>query len=383
MLRNKKVHYFEIGLYIFIALVAFVVPIFMHSYSGDVNWDLVRMEWFRLLPFLIVFLVNNFLLVPKLLFRSKHLSYIIFCLVLLVSIALIDNTFSHSRMKHKEECLKKELSQMSGYENHPYFQKNTHLPPPQSRIKEKPFPGRFPMHHKRLFFSIGVLSIGLLVIGFNSGIKIFVRWSTESEERSEKERHYLTTELAYLKQQVSPHFFMNTLNNIHALIDIDSERAKDAIVKLSHMMRYLLYETETDKVPLSKEIEFIDSYIELMRLRYDEANLSINIQYTENTKPVYVPSLLFLPLIENAFKHGVATNIKSFVNIEFDVENDRLIFKIENTNFPKTSTEFNEASGIGLENIRKRLALIYEEDYLFRIDSDDKIFNITLSIPIA
>ena len=343
------------------------------------------MEWFRLLPFLVIFLVNNFLLAPKLLFRSKHLTYIISCLVLLASIALIDSSFTTVRIKHKEECLKKELSQIPGNENHPYCQKemHKHSPHSQSQIKEKPFPGRFPMHHKRLFSCIGVLSIGLLIIGFNSGIKVFARWSTESEERSEKERYYLSTELAYLKQQVSPHFFMNTLNNIHALIDIDSERAKDAIVKLSHMMRYLLYETETDKVPLSKEIEFIDSYIELMRLRYDEANLSIEVKYTENTKPVYVPSLLFLPLIENAFKHGVNTKMQSFVSIEFDVENDRLLFKIKNTNFPKTATGFNEASGIGLENIRKRLALIYGEDYIFHIQSDDKIFNISLSIPIV
>jgi LytS/YehU family sensor histidine kinase len=286
-------------------------------------------------------------------------------------------------MKHREKALMEELSQINGNEHHAKFERKNMIPPPHFDGKGKYLPGKPPMHHKMMFCFISVLSIGLLIIGFNSGIKVFIRWTMEKEERNEKEKHYLSTELAYLKQQVSPHFFMNTLNNIHALIDIDSERAKDAIVKLSHMMRYLLYETETDKVTLSKEIEFIDSYIELMRLRYDEGNLSINIKYTENTKPVYVPSLLFLPLIENAFKHGVATKIKSFVNINFDVENDRLIFKIENSNFPKASSEFNEASGIGLENIRKRLALIYGEDYIFQIHSDDEIFNVSLSIPIS
>ena len=383
MLKEKKFHYFEIGLYIFIALVAFVVPVFMHSYGGEVNWELVCMEWMRLLPFLIIFLVNNFLLVPKLLFRSKYMSYVISCFVLLATIAMIDSSFADYRIKHRKQAMMEELSQINGNEYSPKFQDKDINPPPQFLGQKEHHPRKPPMHHKKSFFFMGILSIGLLVIGFNAGVKIFVRWSIESEERNEKERHYLSTELAYLKQQVSPHFFMNTLNNIHALIDIDSERAKDAIVKLSHMMRYLLYETETEKVALSKEIEFIDSYIELMRLRYDETNLSINIKYTESTRPVYVPSLLFLPLIENAFKHGVDTKIKSFVNIGFDVENDRLIFKIKNSNFPKASSEFNDASGIGLENIRKRLALIYGEDYVFQIHSDDKIFNISLSIPIS
>ena len=379
MSKIKNLRHFEIVLYLFIALVALIVPFFMHSQSGDMKWKLVCMEWLKLTPFLIIFLVNNFLLSTKLLFRSKYLAYIISCLVLLVSVTLLDNVLVKSQMKHRMEIFAKK--QPIKDKAHIPFQEHGNCPPMQ--IEKMHPPERHLMPPMKIFFSLSVLSIGLLVIGFNSGVKIFVRWTIETEERNEKERHYLATELAYLKQQISPHFFMNTLNNIHALIDIEPEKAKDSIIKLSQLMRYLLYESENDKTLLSKEIEFLESYIELMRLRYDETKLSIEIAYKANLQPVYVPSLLFLPLIENAFKHGINHRLKSFVNMKFDIENDKLVFSIINSNFPKPQTTMSDASGIGLENIRKRLALIYDNDYILQINSDNEVFNVSLSIPVV
>jgi LytS/YehU family sensor histidine kinase len=289
-----------------------------------------------------------------------------------------------SRKRNREKALMEELSQINGCE-HTLLKTekvdSTHLACSQTKMEEKSFLQKIPIHNKRLFFCFSILSIGLLIIGFNSGVKIFVYWSTEREERNEKERHYLTTELAYLKQQVSPHFFMNTLNNIHALIDINADQAKDAIVKLSRLMRYLLYEVEAEKILLSKELEFMESYIELMRLRYDEAKLSIKITYSKEAQSVYVPSLLFLPLVENAFKHGVSNKSKSFVDIDFKTKDNMLVFNIINSNFPKISTGFNETSGIGLENICKRLNLIYGDNYVLTICPNDEIFDVSLSIP--
>ncbi|MDR0368437.1 MAG: histidine kinase [Bacteroidales bacterium] len=384
MLKNKKFHYFEIGLYVFIGIISIVIPIFMHLYEGTINWNLVYLKWIRLIPFLLIFLVNNFILSPKLLFRSKYPAYILSCFVLLICIAFADSAFMESRKRNREKALMEELSQINGCE-HTLLKTekvdSTHLACSQTKMEEKSFLQKIPIHNKRLFFCFSILSIGLLIIGFNSGVKIFVYWSTEREERNEKERHYLTTELAYLKQQVSPHFFMNTLNNIHALIDINADQAKDAIVKLSRLMRYLLYEVEAEKILLSKELEFMESYIELMRLRYDEAKLSIKITYSKEAQSVYVPSLLFLPLVENAFKHGVSNKSKSFVDIDFKTKDNMLVFNIINSNFPKISTGFNETSGIGLENICKRLNLIYGDNYVLTICPNDEIFDVSLSIP--
>jgi hypothetical protein len=376
MLKNKKFHSFEVGLYVFVAVVSMLIPVFMHLHEGNINWNLVYLKWVRLIPFFLIFMVNNFILSTKLLFRSKYLTYVLSCFILLIGIALVDSAFIGHRKKYQEKALVEELSRING--EHTLFKvDSSNFACSQMKIEEK----SFPTHNKRLFSCFSVFSLGLLIIGFNSGTKIFVYWSVEREERNEKERHYLTTELAYLKQQISPHFFMNTLNNIHALIDVNTDQAKDAIVKLSRLMRYLLYEADTDKVLLSKEIEFMESYIELMRLRYDETNLSTNINYSKEAQSAYVPSLLFLPLVENAFKHGVNNKLKSFVNIDFQTKDNMLVFHIINSTFPKISTGFNEASGIGLENIRKRLNLIYGSNYVLSICPNDEIFDVSLSIP--
>jgi len=192
------------------------------------------------------------------------------------------------------------------------------------------------------------------------------------------------TELSFLKHQISPHFFMNTLNNIHALVDIDREEAKNAIIKLSHMMRYLLYESDIQKVSLRKEIDFINSYIELMRLRYDEYNLKVETEYPDNADTVTVPSSLFLSFIENAFKYGVHPRIRSVIKISLSVsaQNDRLTFRVVNSLWDVTPN-LTESTGIGLENVRKRLDLIYRDSYTLDIGSADNLYEVTLTIPVS
>ncbi len=192
------------------------------------------------------------------------------------------------------------------------------------------------------------------------------------------------TELSFLKHHISPHFFMNTLNNIHALVDIDREEAKNAIIKLSHMMRYLLYESDIQKVSLRKEIDFINSYIELMRLRYDEYNLKVETEYPDNADTVTVPSSLFLSFIENAFKYGVHPRIRSVIKISLSVsaQNDRLTFRVVNSLWDVTPN-LTESTGIGLENVRKRLDLIYRDSYTLDIGSADNLYEVPLTIPVS
>lgn len=367
MMGNKKVNYFEIAIYVFISLIAICVPLFMRSDDGW-EWELITREWLRLLPFFILFLVNNFLLAPKFLLKGRFSVYIISCIIMLLSVGILNNYLSDSRMKPPAH--KKEVRISESDNPPPPFREN------DDKLKQRP--------HKppKVIFNVGALIIGVLIIGFNSGIKIFVHWIDEREEQTEKEKQYLNSELAFLKYQISPHFFMNTLNNIHALVDIDVDEAKNAIIKLSHLMRYLLYESDVEKVALTKEIEFIQSYIQLMRLRYDENNLLVEFNYPDLTHLVYIPSLLFLPLIENAFKHGVDSKEKSFVSINMDVLDKTLIFSIKNSNFPKNSHSYNEASGIGLENTQKRLNLLYSNDYKINIDANDTVFEVNIVIPL-
>lgn len=383
-MKNKKIQYFEIALYCFVALIAFSVPFFIRFEDGR-EWSFIFKNWERLLPFVFIFLVNNFLLLPKLLLKSKFPAYIVSCLLLLLTVTFLNNYMDPPKLiEMKPEPgnkMKFERRPPLHFEDSDELEKREDFHHPRHEQKGDKHFGKHPSPSKA-YFNFPIFIIGLLIIGFNSGIRIFVFWMNEREERSEKERQYLSTELAFLRQQISPHFFMNTLNNIHSLVDINSEEAKNSIIKLSKLMRYLLYETDADKVPLNKEIEFIESYVELMRLRYDETMLSIELVYPDEIHEISVPSLLFLPLIENAFKHGVKNNKKSFIDIEFKLSEISLMLNIKNSNFKKTKKELDEASGIGLENIRKRLELIYKTNYVLIIDSKVDTYEISLAIPI-
>ena len=146
-------------------------------------------------------------------------------------------------------------------------------------------------------------------------------------------------------------------------------------------MRYLLYESDVQTVALSKEIEFIKSYIELMRLRYDEDTLTVKVEYPESADEVAVPSFLFLSFVENAFKHGININQQSFIAICFSVDGDWLSFSILNSKSDDKSI-LSEASGIGMENVRKRLHLLYRDRYSLEINSQENYHGVVLKIPI-
>ena len=378
----KRAYVFEILLYSVILIVALCNPFFngLFEYRG---WSEVWKNCLRILPFLLIFLINNSLLAPKLLFSDKYLHYFLFCFLLVVSVVFLSEFFLSDFIRP----MRPPFEDMSGgflTEESTFSQKN--MPnkdavPFSHKGMSPPFGFPPPPPGSHHFFNFGMALFSFLLIGFNTGVKSFVRWSEERERQADKERQFLHTELAFLKHQISPHFFMNTLNNIHALMDIDADKARDAIVKLSRLMRYLLYEADVQKVELKKEIEFIESYIELMRLRYDEEILNVETEYPVITKEIFVPSFLFLSFIENAFKHGVFLHTRSLIHIRFLNENGRLTFTITNGKSGILAA-IRETSGIGLENVRKRLDLIFKDDYTLKIHSADDIYEIYLNIPL-
>ena len=221
--------------------------------------------------------------------------------------------------------------------------------------------------------------IAFLMVGFNIAIKLFFKSFRDEEMLKELEHQRLQSELQYLKYQINPHFFMNTLNNIHALVDIDTGKAKSTIVELSKLMRYVLYEASNKTILLSREVQFLKNYIALMSLRYTN-KVSIQMDFPAEVPEVQIPPLLFVSFVENAFKHGVSYRSESFIHVLMQLdEGNRLSFRCSNSNNGSADEQHH---GIGLENIRKRLRLLFGNDYTLSITEEEHKFDVLLIIPL-
>ncbi len=225
----------------------------------------------------------------------------------------------------------------------------------------------------------------LYVMSFVTAIKITVDWLNENSKLHELEKRQLTTELKFLRSQVSPHFFFNTLNNIYSLTLEKSDRAPQVVLRLSELMRYLLYATDKPYQDLTKEIECIQNYIDLERIRFDNT-LKIDMNISGDIEGKGIAPMLLMPFIENSFKHGASKNIgKMYIRINLEVVDDVLNFEISN-NIPenKSRNPINpEVGGIGLSNVKKRLELGYEpKDYNLSIFEKDKMFNVILKLKV-
>jgi len=225
----------------------------------------------------------------------------------------------------------------------------------------------------------------LYVVAFVTAIKITADWLQEHSKLHELEKRQLTTELKFLKSQVSPHFFFNTLNNIYALTLEKSDKAPQTILKLSELMRYLLYGTKNQHQYLLDEIECIQNYVELERIRFDDSVI-IDINITGDPGDKTIAPMLLIPFVENCFKHGANKNIGSTrIVIDIEMEDVYLNFKVSNT-LPQNKEEklFNpKTGGIGLSNVKKRLELGYDpKDYHLSIFEEDNMFNVILKLKV-
>lgn len=189
----------------------------------------------------------------------------------------------------------------------------------------------------------------------------------------------LQLELNLLKYQINPHFLMNTLNNIHALIEENKEDAQDAIRLLSKLMRYMYYDNSHERVQLSKDIDALRSYFDLMRLRFID---TVDIQFTvpKELPNVQIAPNLFVNLAENAMKHGISTTQPSFVHFSLDVNEQYVCCQIRNSNFPHS--DVGSSTGFGLETLKKRLDLLYPNNYIYKAEGTDNEYFVELKIPI-
>ena len=320
-------------------------------------------SWARITPFLVIFIIHNYLLVYQLLIGHKPKRYIISAVILLI----IFGSFQYAGFRHRAELMRER--------NHI---ERPHLPPPP------PPPPPPSMARGHMFIPTPALMntiIALMMFGVNMAIVLLFKHQREQEKIKALETARLQHELKYLKAQINPHFFMNTLNNIHGTVEVDPAKAQEMILELSKMMRYVLYEGKDKVVPLSSEIGFIHCYTSLMKRRYPENKVKISMDLPESTPGnMTVAPLLFMSFIENAFKHGISYKRASEISISLKVENEMIHFICINTKPEKNEKQHMEG-GVGLSNTRRRLELLYEDRYTLDITENDEKFTVNLIIP--
>ena len=232
------------------------------------------------------------------------------------------------------------------------------------------------------WFTIAVWSFFnvALYMTLTGGLKFAKHWYNQQQKTRELENRNLQSELKFLKSQVNPHFLFNTLNNLYSLTLKKDDRAPETVLKLSELMRYMLYECNERRVPLDKEINCIRNYIDLERIRQgDKTKIDFDLEGHVNGH--MIAPLLFIPFLENSFKHGVNSQIREgWVDIKLNVDDDRLDFSVVNGKGMHRPISDKKSGGIGLENVKRRLNLSYPDKHKFKIIEDDTSFRIDLKL---
>lgn len=328
--------------------------------------DIPYQFWIRqgaILGFLVIaFYINAFVLVPRILLKNHTGYYLAIIVGIVVLIVLLNGWIDRALNLHQlfDAAFHKRGAQ----------QAMRHHGPPK--------PGQGGKAIDTL-----TLTIAALVIGISTSMTTIQKWQKDKQEREELEKDKVTSELSFLKAQINPHFFFNTLNNIYALTIVDGEIAGKAIHQLSRMMRYLLYDTQSGHTMLSQEIAFVKDYISLMQLRLTNA-VQVNIDTPANLKDLPLAPMIFLPFVENAFKHGVSATQQSHIDIIIWQKDNVLDLTVKNSIMKDNSVSLDTNSGIGLVNTRRRLDLLYPDKYKLDITeqnaANEYVVHLTLDL---
>lgn len=241
-------------------------------------------------------------------------------------------------------------------------------------------PSGMPKEVQEGFYSYLVILIlvNFIIVVFALGLRYIIR-QNKIQERLKEEKHKSTeAELNWLKNQLNPHFLFNTLNNISGLTCIDADAAQEKIAQLSDLLRYALYQSNDKKVTLTNEIEFMHNYIDLMKLRCNDKT-TVEVNLPDENKSVLIAPLLFISPIENAFKHGTSSSRESIIRINLTYDDKCIIFECDNTNLPKNDKN-RSGSGIGIENLKRRLELIYPGQYTYEQSIENDIYHVKITI---
>ncbi|MBR6964515.1 MAG: sensor histidine kinase [Prevotella sp.] len=324
-------------------LMMLVLPLatFISTRSWESTSTSLTMVWQLLRAPLVVYFANFYLLGPYLFFRQRYWQFVV-CNLLLI------------------------LGMNYGF-FYGYFLIKERVPAMDGRAWIGFFSGAF------MFLLLNIIIAAVAI-----GIRHFIRIRRIRQQLQDEKAKNTEAELAWLKNQINPHFLFNTLNNISSLTQIDPDAAQDAIAQLSDLLRYAMYETNKKTVPVQGEVEFMRNYISLMKLRCNDkavVNALFNIQ-----NPQYpIAPLLFISLVENAFKHGLSSSRPSSVDISLTQKDEQLQFSCDNTNYPKDDAD-RSGSGIGLENTRRRLELMYHDRYQWQQSLEGDIYHVAVTI---
>lgn len=224
---------------------------------------------------------------------------------------------------------------------------------------------------------IQIATISSVLLGSVVGMALFKKWLTDMKRMNELQQVNLKTELEQLKSQVNPHFLFNTLNNLFVLMKTDTEKASQVLLGLSDLLRYQLYDSTKETISLSKDIAFIQNLLALEKIRKNDFTFSIHS--SGNIEGQMMPQFLFIPFVENAIKHGASTVGQSYLNLDFGIADNKLYFIAENN---KPPVKNNTIGGLGLNNIRRRLELLYPGKHTLKIiDNPDK-YSVHLILPL-
>lgn len=286
---------------------------------------------FMYIIWIIVFYLTYKIIIPTLLFQGKNAFFFIAICILIVAVLYISDTFNS--LINLDAIL------------------NQHF-----KISKKD------NMHGALISNLSEIIITLLIVGASTVISVAKKLQAETQMRQNLEKEKITSELSFLKSQINPHFFFNILNSIYALAGTENQPAREAIYTLSHMMRYVLYDTKNNLTTLSKEIGFVEDYLKLMELRITD-KVQVIFEKPKNMKDVEVAPMLFLPFIENAYKHGISGIYPSYIYIGIEQSEKLLQIEVRNSIFENQTLSKEESNGIGLINTRRRLDLIYPGKY--------------------
>ena len=361
---GRKVH---IILHIAVWIILFILPAYLLFIDSGNDESILSRTYVQIFLYVVIFYANYLLFTPKLFFKQRKVLYFI-AAISLVGIATVVNevTFKKFGFRGRDENREMQM-RLQPPPGVPFMPGNEFRTQPVRPSKN------WPMYN----FIITTVFLS----GFGLGLSFTDKFTQQEKMRKEAEKEKLNTELAFLKNQINPHFLFNTLNNIYSLVQTNVADGQKAILQLSKLMRYILYETEKGDLFLSQEIEFMKTYIELMKLRISD-KVNITVSFPENYNDVAIPPLLFLPFVENAFKHGISYRRPSFVNVDLKVKPGTIIFDCSNSLGNLSDDLLKRDSGIGLENVKKRLALLFPGSHSLKILETETTYQVILQINI-
>ncbi|HKG06648.1 MAG TPA: histidine kinase [Pedobacter sp.] len=334
--------------------IFFYLPFF----SGiDIHYEFWIKQAVTLILLVIAFYLNSYVLVPRFLLKN-HIGYYTAIVIgtivaTIVFVGWSEPTLNLQRTWFNEAFLKRVMKQILA-------------------------------HRGENILQIFTLVISILVLGISTSLATIHKWRKDGQRREELERDKITSELSFLKAQINPHFFFNTLNNIYVLTRVDANMAGDAIHQLSRMMRYLLYETHQGQTRLSQEIAFVKDYISLMQLRLTDA-VKVTLDTPSQLQDMPMAPMLLLPFLENAFKHGISTAQQSHIDIMILQRGSKLDITIRNSIMKDNSISLDTNGGIGLVNTRRRLDLLYPGKHTLEIceHNTDNEYTVHLTLCLS